>query len=148
MLGNPVGLFNKIGVGFFELAREPSEGMRMGTGGFIKGLGKGLGGMVKGIIGGTFESVSSLTGSLYGALKGVTWGEDERDKEDVATNLGMGLVYGVKGIGIELFHGVGGVFTKPYQGGKQGGIKGFSKGIGKGIVGLVVTPITATLRAG
>lgn len=28
MLGNPVGLFSKIGVGFVELKREPAEGMR------------------------------------------------------------------------------------------------------------------------
>jgi hypothetical protein len=28
MLGNPVGLFGKIGVGFVELKRSPGEGMR------------------------------------------------------------------------------------------------------------------------
>ena len=49
-------------------------------------------------------------------------------------------------MGIELYHGVGGVFLKPYQGAKQEGFVGFSKGVGKGLVGLAVTPITATLR--
>jgi len=146
MLGNPVGLFSKIGVGFVELRREPAEGMRQGPGGFVRGAGKGLAGMVKGVVGGTFDSVGSLTGSLYAVIKDSAWMEDTRD--DHADNIAMGLVYGVKGIGVELYHGVGGVFTKPYQGGKRGGFKGFSKGLGQGLVGLVATPVTATLRAG
>lgn len=65
MLGNPVGLFNKIGVGFVELRREPAAGMREGVGGFLKGVGKGMAGVVKGVIGGTFESVGTMSGSLY-----------------------------------------------------------------------------------
>ena len=146
MLGNPVGLFNKIGVGFVELKREPAAGMREGVGGFLKGMGKGMAGVVKGVIGGTFESVGSMTGSLYSVLKESTWGEDTRD--DHADNLGMGVVYGVKGLGVELYKGIGGVFTKPYKGAQREGFKGFSKGLGKGVLGLVVTPVTATLRVG
>ena len=146
MLGNPVGLFNKIGVGFVELRREPAVGMRQGTSGFLKGLGKGLGSVIKGVVGGTFDSVSTLSGSLYLVIKESTWGEDSRDER--AANIGQGLVYGVKGIGVELYQGVGGVFTKPYQGAKSEGFKGFSKGVGKGLGGLVVTPFTATLRVG
>ena len=102
--------------------------------------------MVRGVVGGTFDSVSSLTGSLYSVIKVGAYGEDSRN--DVAGNLGEGVYYGVKGIGIELYQGIGGVFTKPYHGSKQGGFKGFSKGLGKGLAGLVVTPVTATLRAG
>jgi hypothetical protein len=112
----------------------------------LKGLGKGLGSVIKGVVGGTFDSVSTLSGSLYSVIKESTWGEDSRDER--AANIGQGLVYGVKGIGVELYQGVGGVFTKPYQGAKAEGFKGFSKGVGKGLVGLVVTPVTATLRVG
>ena len=79
MLGNPVGLFSKIGVGFVELRREPAEGMRQGPGGFIKGVGKGLAGMVKGVVGGTFDSVGSLTGSLYAVIKDSAWMSDTRE---------------------------------------------------------------------
>jgi vacuolar protein sorting-associated protein 13A/C len=146
MLGNPVGLFNKIGIAFVELRREPAEGMRQGPGGFIKGLGKGLAGLVKGVVGGTFDSVGSFSGSLYAVIKDSAWMDDTR--HDKADNIGMGLVYGVKGIGVELYYGVGGVFSKPYQGSKREGFKGFSKGLGQGLVGLVATPVTATLRAG
>ena len=112
LLGNPVGLLNKIGMGFVELSREPAIGMRQGTTGFLKGIGKGLGGLVKGVVGGTFDSLSALTGSLYSIIKETTWGEDTRD--EVAGNVGTGLYHGVKGIGVELYHGVGGVFVKPY----------------------------------
>jgi hypothetical protein len=79
MLGNPVGLFNKIGVGFVELKRNSAAGMRHGVLGFAKGIGKGLAELVKGVIGGTFDSIDSLSGSLYSFLKEKTWGEDTRD---------------------------------------------------------------------
>lgn len=145
MLGNPVGLFNKIGVGFVELRREPSVGMRQGTSGFLKGIGKGMGGMVKGIVGGSFDFFQTISGSLYQVIKESTWGEDTR--ADHTEHLGDGLYHTVKGIGVELYHGVGGVFTKPYEGAQQEGFKGFSKGVGKGIVNLAATPLTITLRA-
>ena len=122
MLGNPIGLLNKIGVGFVELKREPGVGMREGPGGFIKGVGRGMGGLVKGVVGGTFDSVDGLTGSLYEVLKDSTWQEDTRD--DHAEGIGMGLVDGVKGIGVEIYHGVGGVFSKPYKGSNEDGFKG------------------------
>lgn len=54
----------------------------------------------------------------------------------------------MKGVGIELYHGVGGIFTKPYMGAEEEGFRGFSKGVGKGLVGLAVTPVTIVLRAG
>jgi len=146
MLGNPVGLLSKIGVGFVELKREPSVGMRQGTSGFLKGIGKGLGGVVKGIVGGTFDSIQTVTGSFYSVIKESTWGDDTRDER--AEHLGDGLVNVVKGVGQELYYGIGGVFTKPYQGAQQEGFSGFSKGVGKGLVGLVATPVTLTLRAG
>ena len=60
----------------------------------------------------------------------------------------MGVVYGVKSLGLEVVYGIGGVFTKPYKGAQREGFKGFSKGLGKGFHGLVVTPVTATLRVG
>lgn len=146
MLGNPVGMFNKIGVGFIELRREPRIGMRQGTAGFVKGVGRGLGGMVKGVVGGSFDSLSSFQGSLYAVIQESTWGEDTR--QDVATNVGSGMYYGVKGFGMELYKGVGGAFTKPYHGSTKGGMRGFGRGVGKGLVGLVVSPVTATLRLG
>ena len=101
MIGNPVGMFNKMGVGFVELVREPAVGMRHGASGFFKGLGKGITGMVRGVVGGTFDSVSSLTGSLYSVIKVGSYGEDSRN--NVAGNFGEGVFYGVKGIGIELY---------------------------------------------
>lgn len=109
-------------------------------------MGKGLAGLVKGVVGGTFDSVGSLSGSLYAVIKDSSWMDDTRN--DRADGIGMGLVYGVKGIGVELYYGVGGVFSRPYQGSKREGFKGFSKGLGQGLVGLVATPVTATLRAG
>ena len=144
MFGNPVGLFSKIGLGFVELQRDPSAGMKQGTYGFVKGIGKGLQGVVKGVVGGTFDSLDTLSGSMYSVIKEITWGQDKRQRRQRSG----GIVDMVKGVGEELADGVTGVFTKPYAGAKEAGLIGFSKGVGKGVVGLAVTPLTVGLRSG
>ena len=51
-------------------------------------------------------------------------------------------------MGTEVKKGVGGIFSKPFQGAKQSGLRGFTAGIGKGLLGAVATPIAGVLRAG
>jgi hypothetical protein len=69
--------------------------------------------LVKGVIGGTFSSIGALSGSLYTVVAESSFGSDTRG-QDKATNIGMGLVYAGKGIGMELGQGIAGVFTRPY----------------------------------
>ena len=85
MIGDPAGLIDKVGVGFFELARDPIEGMHQGPEEFLQGIGTGMQGVVRGVIGGTFHSVSTITGSLYAVMKSTTGDEDLR--KDNATNI-------------------------------------------------------------
>ena len=85
MLGNPVGLFDKVGVGFLELAREPYLGMQHGPQGVILGLSTGVQGVVKGVIGGGFHSISAMTGTMYSVIKQTSGGEDTRS--DNAENI-------------------------------------------------------------
>lgn len=54
---------------------------------------------------------------------------------------------GVVGGGTEIVEGVTGVVTKPYQGARRNGAIGFCQGMGKGICGIIVSPLTCTLRA-
>mmetsp|Transcript_47284 Transcript_47284/g.34572 ORF Transcript_47284/g.34572 Transcript_47284/m.34572 type:complete len:99 (+) Transcript_47284:649-945(+) len=69
LLGNPVGLVDKLGTGVYEFFNEPRKGLM--TGNFRAGLSKGVTSLVNNAVGGTFDSVSKLTGSLYGVLKSV-----------------------------------------------------------------------------
>lgn len=58
MLGNPANLVGKVGTGFYELARDPLEGMAQGPGAFAKGIGSGIQAATKGIVAGGADSIS------------------------------------------------------------------------------------------
>jgi hypothetical protein len=42
MIGNPLGLVDKLGTGVFEFFSEPSKGLLKGPDEFIGGVGKGV----------------------------------------------------------------------------------------------------------
>lgn len=71
LIGNPIGLVDKLGTGVFELFSEPVEGALKGPEDFVGGVGKGVQGLVSNVISGSFDSVSKISGSLYSLVKGV-----------------------------------------------------------------------------
>ena len=78
MLGNPSNLLGKVGTGFFELARDPLQGMMQGPTGFAKGVKSGSQSAIGKVIGGGFDSLSHVSGSLYSVIKETTGNEDNR----------------------------------------------------------------------
>lgn len=71
IIGNPVGLVNKLGTGVYEFVSEPAKGLLKGPDEFVGGIGKGVQSLVSNVISGGFESVSKITGSLYNVVKNV-----------------------------------------------------------------------------
>eukprot|EP00347_Sterkiella_histriomuscorum_P017164 403350423 len=146
IIGNPVGLVNKLGTGVFEFVSEPAKGLLKGPDEFVGGVGKGVQSLVSNVISGGFESVSKITGSLYNVVKNV--GGENRTEIKQADHIADGLYQGVKGGVSELVGGFTGIFTKPIEKTRQEGAKGFFKGMGQGLFGAITAPVTATLRAG
>ena len=144
MIGNPLGLIDKLGTGVFEFVSEPAKGLLKGPKAFASGVGKGVKSLVGGIIAGGFGSVSKITGSLYNVLKEV--GGDEIERR--SSKLGVFMLDGIKGGAMDVANGVTGVFTKPFRGAKDQGAKGFFKGVGSGLFGLVSSPVKLVLRLG
>ena len=72
LLGNPVGLIDKLGTGVFEFFNEPRKGLLLGPKEFVGGVGKGVKSLVTNVVSGGFDSVSKITGSLYGVVKNVS----------------------------------------------------------------------------
>lgn len=144
MIGNPVGLLDKLGSGVFEFVNEPAKGLLKGPKAFAQGLGKGVRSLVGAVVAGSFESVSKITGSLYNVLNevGGNQAQLERNNSKIGNNVMHGLKDGVKDIG----SGITGVFTKPFKGAKQEGAKGFFKGVGTGLFGLISTPFKVVLK--
>ena len=147
LLGNPIGLIDKLGTGVFEFFSEPVKGlMKASPSEFSKGVGKGVRSLVGGVVSGSFGSVSKITGSLYTIVREVGGDEESANRINQTDNVAEGVFHGVKGGIVDLAEGVTGVFTKPWQGAKKGGVKGFFKGVSSGVVGAVTAPLSAVLR--
>jgi hypothetical protein len=69
LLGNPVGLIDKLGTGVFEFFNEPRKGLIKGPKEFVGGVGKGVTSLVTNVVAGGFDAVSKITGSLYSVAK-------------------------------------------------------------------------------
>ena len=50
MLGNPIGLVNKVGTGFIEFFNEPRKGFAHGPIGVGEGIVKGVGSLVQNVV--------------------------------------------------------------------------------------------------
>ena len=146
MIGNPLGLIDKLGTGVYEFVTEPAKGLLKGPKAFASGLGKGVKSLVGGIVAGGFGSVSKITGSLYTVLKEVSG--DEPVAVRSSSKIGVFMYEGFKGGVMDVANGISGVFTKPYKGAQDQGAKGFFKGVGSGIFGLVSSPVKLVLKFG
>ncbi|OMJ94539.1 hypothetical protein SteCoe_2326 [Stentor coeruleus] len=146
LLGNPLGLIDKLGTGVFEFVAEPAKGMLKGPKAFASGVGKGVRSLVGGVVSGSFGSVSKITGSLYNVVREVSGDEPELKRDN--TKIGVFMYEGLKGGVMDVANGITGVFTKPYKGAKEQGAKGFLKGMGAGIFGFVSSPIKLVLKIG
>jgi len=148
LIGNPVGLVDKLGSGVFEFFNEPRKGLLKGPKEFVGGIGKGVKSLVTSVFEGSFGSVGKITGSLYSVTRNVGGHEEGEERLVNPDNVFTGVFHGVKGGVMEVAEGVTGIFTKPYEGAKKGGFLGFLKGTGKGILGLALSPFSAALRIG
>lgn len=146
LLGNPLGLIDKLGTGVFEFVAEPAKGMLKGPKAFASGVGKGVRSLVGGVVSGGFGSVSKITGSLYNVVREVSGDEPELRRDN--TKIGTFMYEGFKGGVMDVANGITGIFTKPFKGAKEQGAKGFLKGMGAGIFGFVSSPIKLVLKIG
>lgn len=71
IIGNPLGLVDKLGTGVFEMVTEPAKGLLRGPDEFVGGVGKGVQSLVGNVVSGGFESISKISGSLYSVFKNV-----------------------------------------------------------------------------
>ena len=148
LIGNPIGLIDKLGSGVFEFFNEPRKGFLKGPKEFAQGIGKGFKSLVTNVVAGGLNSVSRVTGSLYSLVKNVSGEKINENTFKKPDNIFSGTWEGVKGGVTELAKGATGIFTQPFKGAKNEGAKGFFKGLGKGLIGAITSPVTAVLKVG
>lgn len=69
LIGNPIGLVDKLGTGVIQFFSEPTKGMLKSPTEFVGGLGRGVRDLVTNVVSGSFDAVSNVTGSLYSMTK-------------------------------------------------------------------------------
>ncbi|SCU93408.1 LADA_0G02938g1_1 [Lachancea dasiensis] len=143
-LGNPVGLFNNISSGVWDIFYEPYQGYMLNDRPQELGISIAKGGLsfVKKSVFGLSDSFARLTGSVAKGLSVATQDmefqerrrlEQRKAKHSNSINgFGSGATSFVNGV----TSGLRGVAYDPYSGASREGVPGFLKGIGKGLVGL------------
>ncbi|CEP60565.1 membrane morphogenesis protein VPS13 LALA0_S01e13828g [Lachancea lanzarotensis] len=143
-LGNPVGLFNNISSGVWDIFYEPYQGYMLNDRPQELGISIAKGGLsfVKKSVFGLSDSFARFTGSVAKGLSVATQDsefqerrrlEQRKAKNSKSMNgIGSGATSFVNGIS----SGLRGIAFDPYKGASREGMPGFFKGLGKGFIGL------------
>ncbi|GLD95890.1 hypothetical protein PINS_up004568 [Pythium insidiosum] len=151
ILGNPLGLVTNLGIGVKDFFYEPMAGMVKSPQEFVYGLSRGTASLVKNSVYGTFNAASKFTGTLSSGIAALSMDNEyirarnTRNRQNVATHIGTGLLYGTKQLGHGIIAGVSGVITAPAMGAYNNGLTGFVEGVGKGLIGVAVKPTAGIL---
>uniref|UniRef100_K3W5D9 PDZ domain-containing protein n=1 Tax=Globisporangium ultimum (strain ATCC 200006 / CBS 805.95 / DAOM BR144) TaxID=431595 RepID=K3W5D9_GLOUD len=151
ILGNPIGLVTNLGTGVKDFFYEPVAGMVQSPQEFVLGLSRGTASLVKNSVYGTFNAASKFTGTLSSGIAALSMDSkyikerNTRNRQEVPTHLGTGLLYGTKQLGQGILAGVSGVITAPAIGAYNNGLTGFVEGVGKGLIGVAVKPTAGIL---
>lgn len=140
-LGNPVGLFNTISSGVWDLFYEPYQGYMLNDRPQELGLHIAKGGLsfAQKTVYGISDSMTKFTGSMAKGLS-VTqdreFQEARRLQKRIVNNGGNVLGNSATSFLSTVGSGIAGLAMDPLRGGQREGTTGFFKGIGKGLVGL------------
>eukprot|EP00397_Hematodinium_sp_SG-2012_P000124 GEMP01000124.1.p1 GENE.GEMP01000124.1~~GEMP01000124.1.p1 ORF type:complete len:3074 (-),score=625.81 GEMP01000124.1:525-9746(-) len=147
VFGNPVGLFQNISSGVFDLFYEPYQGFLMSPGQGVHGIARGVASFARKTVGGFSNSVSKIASNVSSNLNVLTMDEEyqtrqrSRSARDRPKTVLEGLLKGANAVGQGVFDGVTGIVKSPVDGSKSGTPEGFAKGLAKGLSGLVVKPL-------
>lgn len=151
ILGNPIGLVTNLGTGVKDFFYEPAAGMVKSPQEFVLGLSRGTASLVKNSVYGTFNAASKFTGTLSSGIAALSMDSkyinerNTRNRQDVPTHFGTGLLYGTKQLGQGILAGVSGVITAPAMGAYNNGLTGFVEGVGRGLIGVAIKPAAGVL---
>ncbi|CCD24807.1 membrane morphogenesis protein VPS13 NDAI_0D04940 [Naumovozyma dairenensis CBS 421] len=140
-LGNPVGLFNTISSGVWDLFYEPYQGYMMNDRPQEIGihLAKGGASFAKKTVFGLSDSMAKLTSSVAKGLsvtQDSSFQEARRLQQRINSNSRSVFATSAQSFATTLGSGFSGVALDPYKAAQKEGASGFFKGLGKGLIGL------------
>lgn len=140
-LGNPVGLFNTISSGVWDIFYEPYQGYMMNDRPQELGINLAKGGLsfAKKTVFGLSDSMAKFTGSMAKGLsvtQGSQFQEQRRLQQRMNTNSRNVLTSSAQTFANTLGSGFTGIALDPMTGAQKEGTAGFLKGLGKGLLGF------------
>lgn len=140
-LGNPVGLFNTISSGVWDIFYEPYQGYMMNDRPQELGIHLAKGGLsfAKKTVFGLSDSMAKVTGSMAKGLsitQDLEFQEKRRLQQRMNANKRNLLSSSAQTFANTLGSGFSGMALDPMAGAQKEGTAGFFKGLGKGLIGL------------
>ncbi|SJM88351.1 probable Vacuolar protein sorting-associated protein 13 [Zygosaccharomyces bailii] len=140
-LGNPVGLFNTISSGVWDIFYEPYQGYMMNDRPQELGLHLAKGGLsfAKKTVFGLSDSMAKFTGSMAKGLsitQDLEFQERRRMQQRMNANKGNLLSSTAQTFANTIGSGFTGMAFDPMTGAQKEGASGFFKGLGRGLIGL------------
>ncbi|SCW01107.1 LAFE_0D05226g1_1 [Lachancea fermentati] len=152
-LGNPVGLFNNVSSGVWDIFYEPYQGYMLNDRPQELGISIAKGGLsfVKKSVFGLSDSFARFTGSvakgLSAATQDISFQEQRRlDQRKARANQSFnGFSSGATSFVNDLGSGLRGVAYDPFVSASREGVPGLLKGLTKGLVGLPTKTVIGML---
>lgn len=157
LIGSPTVLFHSIRSGISDFFSLPYEGLTMGPGFFIVGLGQGVASLVGSLSSGMLRSLTNFSSGVAHNMEKLSldpehasYQEEYRRKGEVPARLSSGLATGASSFGLSVFSALAGVVDQPMRsvqaaGEAEMGLGGYAssviKGVGKGLLGVVTKPV-------
>ncbi|SSD59069.1 related to Vacuolar protein sorting-associated protein 13 [Saccharomycodes ludwigii] len=144
VFGNPIGLFNNLSSGFYDIFYRPYQGYVMNDRPEELGISiaKGSISFFKMSVYGFSDSVSKLTGSVAKGLSAATQDKSFQQRRLLQQRQNRynhdinGFSSGFNSLVNGVASGLTGVARDPIEGAKKQGTGGFLKGLGKGLIGI------------
>ena len=161
LIGSPSVLIHSIRSGLRDFFSLPYEGLTMGPGFFIVGLGQGFAALMGKISGGALRSLTNLTSSIAQNMEKLSFDpehasyQEEYRRRGEPPALTSGLVTGASSFGLSMVSALAGVVDQPMrsvqatsqaEAGVGGYTKSILKGVGKGLLGMVTKPVGGALQ--
>ncbi|CAA16910.2 intermembrane lipid transfer protein, chorein family Vps1302 [Schizosaccharomyces pombe] len=150
-LGNPVGLFNNVASGVFDMFYEPYQGFLLqDSQSFGDSFARGTSSFMRKTIYGVSDSVSKITGTISKGLSTMTMDPKYQNsrRRFRSRNRPKEAVYGVTAGANSFYDSMSSGFKglkKPFTDPKNNSAGKFLKGFGKGMLGLATKPAIGLL---
>lgn len=163
LIGSPTVLLHSIRSGVHDFFSLPYEGLTMGPGFFIVGLGQGVAALAGSLSSGMLRSITNFTSGVAYNMERLSLDPEHASYQEeyrrrcgeAPTHLTSGLVSGASSFGMSVMSALAGVVDQPMRSvqatsdmdvGVGGYTKSILKGVGKGLLGVVTKPVGGALQ--